>query len=343
MTKLPPPLRHNPPQVWPWLDADLPTPDPDWPRITVITPSFNQADYLEETLRSILAQGYPNLDAIVVDGGSTDGSLRILEHYGSCLSHWVSEADHGQADALNKGFALATGDLCNWINSDDLLTRGALHEIATCAKGADMVAGVTEDFDPDGRTRRLKTHGFTFAELVRQGAGGDVLWHQPSIWTRRQLLEQALPLSTDLHYKFDYELFLKVLAQSPTVAYTDRVLARFRLHDTSKTVSNQMGFLEDHVEVLRRMSAYGPAQPWAAQTRQALGDKAWALELARLTGDGTRSRLARLGALYRMVRDSEQPRCNASSRRAARRILLRGVHVKQARRPRRHRMPWRHD
>lgn len=117
------------------------------PRITVITPSYNQAPYLEATLRSVLEQGYPNLEYIVVDGGSTDGSRDILEHYAPHLSWWVSERDAGQTDAIRKGLTRATGEWFNWINSDDLLAPGALWRIAEAAgaRQTDIIAGATHD------------------------------------------------------------------------------------------------------------------------------------------------------------------------------------------------------
>ena len=338
MLAVPNPLRSNAPEVWPWTDITHHPVKDDAPLISIVVPSYNQGEYLEETLRSILAQQYAKLELIVIDGGSTDNSVEILQHYDAHIAYWVSEPDKGQADALNKGFTRATGELCNWINSDDLLTPSALHKVAAAAREADVVAAVTQDFDPANRTRNLVTHGFEFAELVRQGAGGKVLWHQPSIWVRRALLKAGYPLSLDLHYKFDFELFLKVLAQKPRVAYIDDIVARFRLHDSSKTVSNQMGFLADHVAVLEAMLDYPPAAEWHAQTQQALDSKRWQLALAQLTGDGSRSRWARLAELRRLIQEAGPHRCNASSRRAARRILLRGVHQKRAKRPRR--FPW---
>src|SRR5579862_8824120 len=100
-----------------------------WPRITVVTPSFQQGRFLEETIRSVLGQGYPNLDYIVIDGGSTDQSVEIIQKYAAQLSYWVSEPDHGQANAVNKGFQRSTGEILGWLNSDDLLLPGALFTI----------------------------------------------------------------------------------------------------------------------------------------------------------------------------------------------------------------------
>jgi len=127
----PPPDR----QGWPWTEESpqLPNIMPDessWPRISVVTPSFNQGRYIEETIRSVLLQGYPDLEYIVVDGGSTDGSLDIIRKYEPWLARWISEPDHGQSDAINKGVRMATGEIVNWINSDDCLHSGALKVVA---------------------------------------------------------------------------------------------------------------------------------------------------------------------------------------------------------------------
>src|SRR5437762_483466 len=117
-----------PKRGWPWMErqTEMSAPAKQWPRITIVTPSFNQAQFLEETIRSVLLQGYPNLEYIVMDGGSTDGSAEILEKYSPWIDHWVSEKDNGQADAIYRGFERATGEIIGWVNSDDLLLPGAL-------------------------------------------------------------------------------------------------------------------------------------------------------------------------------------------------------------------------
>ena len=119
---------------WPWTEASRPLPrvtthGEPWPKISIVTPSFNQAQYLEETIRSVLLQGYPNLEYFVYDGGSTDGSVDILRRYGAFLDGWVSERDKGQSDAINKGFARCTGEVVNWLCSDDVLLPGALSQV----------------------------------------------------------------------------------------------------------------------------------------------------------------------------------------------------------------------
>ena len=121
---------------WPWTEESLRLPEhrregDSWPRISVITPSFNQAQFIEETIRSILLQGYPNLEYFIMDGGSTDGSVEIIKKYSPWLSYWISEKDNGQSDAINRGLKMASGDFATWINSDDLLAKNALFEQAS--------------------------------------------------------------------------------------------------------------------------------------------------------------------------------------------------------------------
>ena len=133
-------LNHLPPPPpgktgWPWTEESDPLPplQPDnnpWPRISIVTPSFNQGQFIEETIRSILLQNYPNLEYIIIDGGSTDNSLEIIRKYESWITYWVSEPDNGQSQAINKGFKKCTGDLVNWICSDDLLCKNALYNMA---------------------------------------------------------------------------------------------------------------------------------------------------------------------------------------------------------------------
>jgi glycosyltransferase involved in cell wall biosynthesis len=120
---------------WPWIERSSQLPDKmtdgsAWPHISIVTPSYNQGQFIEETIRSVLLQGYPNLEYIIIDGGSTDNTVEIIEKYESWISYWVSEKDSGQSDALNKGFAIGDGQICAYINSDDIFLPNALSKVS---------------------------------------------------------------------------------------------------------------------------------------------------------------------------------------------------------------------
>jgi glycosyltransferase involved in cell wall biosynthesis len=262
---LPPPSASA--QGWPWVAAwlDMPARMDDgrpWPKISVVTPNFNYGRYLEATIRSVLMQQYPNLEYIIIDGGSTDGSLAIIKQYAPWLSHWESEPDHGQAHAINKGFARATGDLVLWINSDDMLLAGALREMATAydaANEAVIVANVV-NFSEDGRETRVIQHGIRLENFIGIPEPGFV-WHQPGIAVPRSFYRAVGGLDETLHYVFDWDWMCRLLIHQPKVTYRQAFVARFRVHDASKTGP---GLLECWLElpaVVRRYNAHLPGVP----------------------------------------------------------------------------------
>ncbi|MDR3417787.1 MAG: glycosyltransferase family 2 protein [Nevskia sp.] len=293
------------------------------PRITVVTPSYNQAAYLEATIRSVLEQGYPNLEYIVIDGGSTDGSRDILEYYGPWLSHWVSERDSGQTEAILKGFTRATGEWFNWINSDDLLAPGALWRIAGFGDDVDAVAGLTQEFRGNAEQRLTACHGLDVKQLLFEKLEGHVSWHQPSIWLRRSRMDASM-LNPRLHYRFDYELLLRYLNRHPRVRYLEDALAYFRLHPDSKTISQIDRFLPEHLDVLRRLSAEPEFAPWRDRIALALRRWQWLEQLDALLDDRATSRWRRIARLVVEASRDRPARCFKPTRRAVRRLLLRG-------------------
>lgn len=255
LTELPAPPADK--TGWPWTEETPPLPDtmPDgraWPRISVVTVSFNQGQYIEETIRSILLQGYPNLEYIIIDGGSTDRSIEIIRKYEPWLAHWVSEPDRGQVDAINKGLARSTGDIFNFINSDDYLTPGALARIGASFGDADAVAGVVVNFDETGHEEPLVS-GELSAEKFAAGNFSTV-YHQPGLWLRRDKVVACGGLDESLHYSFDWDLTIRYLGFYPRLNYVPDVLVRFRLHPQSKTCTAWEEFERERYDVLGKLS-----------------------------------------------------------------------------------------
>jgi hypothetical protein len=226
---------------WPWTKETLQLPEitPDgsrWPRISIVTPSYNQGRLIEETIRSVLLQGYPDLEYIVVDGGSSDDSVDIIRRYAPWLANWVSEPDRGQAHAINKGLAKCTGDLLGWINSDDLLLCGAAKHLGAAFERFPraILAGDVVDYHMnEGQRTLLRQRNITFDTLVEPWRH-NMRWHQPGIFFPRSLYQQAGPLDESLHYVFDRDWLCRA-AQIAAVHYLHTPVAQFRLHPTSKT------------------------------------------------------------------------------------------------------------
>lgn len=240
-------LDHGP---WPYACPDnrpLPATLPGgkaWPRITVVTPSFNQGRFLEETLLSVLNQHYPNLEYIVMDGGSPDESISILQKYGARLSFWASEKDRGQCHAINKGFARATGEILTWLNSDDMLAPGALAAVALGfhLSGADMVTGICQ-LHQDGTV--LNQHltscedgPLSVEELLDQEHCWDAgqFFYQPEVFFTRNLWEKAGGhLDESLYFSLDYELWLRFASAGARLKVLGAPLALYRVHQDQKT------------------------------------------------------------------------------------------------------------
>ena len=206
------------------------------PLVTVVTPSFNQARFLEETINSVLNQTYPNLQYIIMDGGSSDGSLEIIKKYAARLAHWVSEKDSGQTDAINKGFALAKGEILAWLNSDDTLLPNAIEEaVAYLSEHPEtgMVYGDANYIDENSRVRGKFPAAETDLPRLRRGY---VHIPQQASFFRRSLWEQVGPLDPKFFFAMDYDLWVR-LAEKTGLKYIPRTWANFRLHADAKTIS----------------------------------------------------------------------------------------------------------
>jgi glycosyltransferase involved in cell wall biosynthesis len=228
-----------------------------YPRITLVTASFNQGNYLEQTIQSVLGQDYPDLEYIIIDGGSTDNSVEIIKRYAKHLTYWQSQPDHGQSDALCQGFSRATGTLMNWVNSDDLLAPGALHHIATLYNenpGADIIAGSIGRFNksPDDIFEKYDSKGWCPEGFLRCAASGSFAFNQPGAFFSRTFFQRVGGLDANLHMCMDYDMFLKMCELGPRIVYTDQIIAYFRHHAGSKTTcGNVKSIILEHAEMLR--------------------------------------------------------------------------------------------
>src|SRR5581483_4346971 len=220
------------------------------PLVTIVTPSYNQAPYLEETIQSVLSQDYPRLEYIIIDGGSTDGSVNIIKKYESRLAYWVSEPDAGQSDAMNKGWRRAHGAIVAFLNSDDTYTPGA---IRICAEylyqhpHVGMTHGECHWIDASGRPIGLiQATPFTLGDLLLQCRIA-----QPSTFIRKAVLDDVGLLDPNMQWLMDYELWVRIALKYP-IACVPGIFANFRIHPTSKTGTSIYHHLHDHLEIIRR-------------------------------------------------------------------------------------------
>jgi glycosyltransferase involved in cell wall biosynthesis len=205
-------------------------------KLSIITPSLNQADFLERTLRSILEQEYPHLEYLVVDGGSTDGSVEIIERYADRLAWWVSEPDGGQTEALNKALRQATGDVVAYVNSDDYLLPGAIDAAmrTLASSDASWVTGACRFVDDQDRLvavwQPALPTGRRFSWMQQP-------WSvpQPSTFWRRELFERLGPFREDMHYVFDTEFMLRLVYAGEMPAILDQELSVRVIHDAAKS------------------------------------------------------------------------------------------------------------
>lgn len=209
------------------------------PKISIVTPSFNQGGFIEKTIQSIITQDYPRFELIIIDGGSSDNTIDVLRKYNKHISYWISERDNGQADAINKGLKVATGDIFNWINSDDYLEPGALQAIGDYFQAhpeKSVLCGYTRCFwDEDNITSHEYRMGVR--SLVADTIT-NVEMNQPGTFYKTSVVRDLGGINTSLRYVFDDELWFRYLCNYGinAVGFTESRLAQFRLHGNSKSI-----------------------------------------------------------------------------------------------------------
>ncbi len=217
----------------------------NFPKISVVIPSYNQGHFLEETILSVINQKYPNLELIIVDGGSKDNSKEVIKKYEYHLTWWVSEKDKGQSDAINKGFARVTGDIVTWLCSDDLFTEGTLKRVAEIFSGlpADygVVYGGTTLFGENFNSTQSYDYDNSGIERYISGQA----FPQPSSFIKREhLVEAGAWVREDLHLGMDYDLFARLGCVCKFHSIKE-IFSLYRLHNASKTVSQHSRLIED--------------------------------------------------------------------------------------------------
>jgi glycosyltransferase involved in cell wall biosynthesis len=226
---------------WPWTEQSPQLPDimldgASWPRVSIVTPSYNQAQFIEETIRSVLLQGYPDLEYIIMDGSSTDGSVELIRKYEPWLAYWVSEPDRGQGHAINKGFSHSTGKIFAWLNSDDIYETEALGagiNWLTAHPEPAMVYGDCFILDKDGQKLKLVPwiEDFDLQRLIH--------YHdfipQPASFVRAEAFQAVGGIDEDLYNCLDYDLWIKIGQRFP-IERMPGVLAAMRIYPNIKTI-----------------------------------------------------------------------------------------------------------
>ena len=239
---------------WPWVSPISSVEHLEkrsWPKISIVTPSYNQGQYIEETILSVINQGYPNLEYIIIDGGSTDNTVEIIKKYEKHITYWVSEPDRGQSHAINKGLERCTGDVFNWLNSDDYYEPEVLREVGRVFQDERwlVVTGGRKFIDSEGKVKSTSNNTLrnTLEETI-----GQLQFGQPSTFFKREAFEKMGSLREDMDYMMDvawWLTFLFTFGQDRVKRLGKRNLVNFRLHDCSKTISKEVGFLEDQKNI----------------------------------------------------------------------------------------------
>jgi glycosyltransferase involved in cell wall biosynthesis len=269
------------------------------PLVSIVTPSFNQAAFVEQAIRSVLDQSYPHIEYIVVDGGSSDGSREIIEKYADRLAWWVSEKDAGQADGINKGLRRAQGEIVAWLNSDDYYLPAAVGQAVEAFRlypQAGLVFSDVESVDAQGNRFNIMRFGdWGLSDLMAFR-----IISQPGVFMRRSVLEQAGYLDPNYHYLLDHHLWLRMAVLAP-IRYVSGVRwAAARFHPQAKNVAQAAGFGNEALRLAAWMESDVRFRPYLPAVRRRMWAGAYRLEaFYRLDAGDHRAALAAYGQVFR--------------------------------------------
>ncbi|MHC5610276.1 MAG: glycosyltransferase family 2 protein [Nostoc sp.] len=240
---------------WPWTEQTEPLPDkmPDgseWPRISIVTPSYNQGQFIEETIRSVLLQGYPNLEYIIIDGGSTDNTVEIINKYETYIAYWVSESDKGQTDAINKGFAKATGNLVGWQNSDDFYYANAFNYAVKSANiypDYDVFYGTRDYLNLDGNGVLTEDNNKSSFNLEKMIPNANMA--NQSLFFRSRIFQDGNFLDTSFHHCMDHEFFWRLIFKGYRFIFIPKIKGCYRLHPDCKGRQQNNDYLVDTIRI----------------------------------------------------------------------------------------------
>lgn len=259
------------PEIWPATTSD----GSSWPKLSIIMATYNAAEFFEESLRSALLQGYPDLEIVVIDGASADGTVDLIRKYEPWIGYWVSEPDRGQSHATNKGFAAATGVWLGWLNADDTYVPGVLHRLSSHLahpENVDLIYGDVLYVDETGRSRDIfQPRPFSMAAMAEGG-----LIHTPSVFWQRRLNALAGPMSEEYQVSADNDFWLRVVPHA-RCEYVPGAMSTFRRHEGSKTIQAEYKLAQ---ETYTMFCQYLEQEPYASAVsekdkRRILGGFLW--------------------------------------------------------------------